>query len=49
LKNGTIQDRIQFTKNCGSFAFIEGAGVAIDSFAPDLSRYRTHGPHRHPV
>jgi len=46
LKKGTVQDRIQFTKDLGSFNIINGAGIAIDSFAPDLSCYRTHGPHR---
>jgi len=36
LKYGTVQDRVQFTKDRGSFNIIESAGIAVDSFAPDL-------------
>jgi hypothetical protein len=36
LKNGTVQDRVQFTKDFGSFDLIESAGIAIESFAPNL-------------
>jgi hypothetical protein len=48
LKNGTVQDRVQFTKDFGSFDFIESAGIAIVSFAPNLLCYQTHGTHRPP-
>jgi len=46
LKNGTVQDCVQFTKDFGSFDLIESAGIAIDSFAPNLLCYQTHGTHQ---
>jgi hypothetical protein len=48
LKNGTVQDRVQFTKDFGSFDLIESAGIAIDSFAPNLLCYQNHGAHQSP-
>jgi hypothetical protein len=48
LKYGTVQDRVQFTKDRGSFNIIESAGIAVDSFAPDLVCRRTHDIHRLP-
>jgi hypothetical protein len=48
LKNGTAQDRVEFTKDLGSFDLIESAGIAIDSFAPTLLCYQTHGTHQSP-
>jgi hypothetical protein len=46
LKNGTVQDRIQFTKDRVSFNFVEGADFAITLFAPNLMGRQIHGTHR---
>ncbi|MFZ2023865.1 MAG: hypothetical protein WBP71_13980 [Terracidiphilus sp.] len=48
LKNGTVQDRIEFMKNRGSFNFIECARIAVNSFTPNLFCCRTHGIHQPP-
>jgi hypothetical protein len=48
LKNGTVQDRIQITKDGGSFDFIEDTSVAINTLASNILCYRTHGTHRLP-
>jgi hypothetical protein len=48
MKNGTVQDRIQFAKDGGLFKFIEGVRIAVNLFAPNLTRCRIHGTHRLP-
>jgi hypothetical protein len=45
LKNGTVQDRVQFAKDRGSVEFIEDATLAIDFFVPNLIRGQIHGTH----
>jgi hypothetical protein len=39
LKNGTAQDRVQFTKDRGSFSSFDCARITINSFAPNLLCY----------
>ncbi len=49
VKNGAVQDRIQFAEDRGFFRFIEDAVIAINFFAPNLTRCRIHGTHRPPI
>ena len=39
LKNGTAQDRVQFTKDRGSFSSFDCARITINSLAPNLLCY----------
>jgi hypothetical protein len=48
LKNGTVQDRIQFAKNRGFLRFIEDAVIANNVLAPNLMCRQIHGIHSLP-
>jgi hypothetical protein len=45
VKNGTVQDRIEFAKDRCFFKFIEDAVIAINFFVPTLICCRLHSTH----